>query len=205
MRESHRAEAERLLERVVSEEVRVSGGRADAEVLLARGRAELDAMAADAGDAYAVYLRAEAAGRRRPAFLGGPALVTGVAAAAAFGADLALGTGPGTALGAGAAAAVAGAAATVLRATGGPRGADGVEQSRADWLRALEVRGVRPFLERERERVRVRVRVRGSAQVREQEPVPEWEPVRWRECHIPSASPAPGRCQRTGWSTHLRW
>jgi tetratricopeptide (TPR) repeat protein len=155
MRESHRAEAERLLERVVSEEVRVSGGRADAEVLLARGRAELDAMAADAGDAYAVYLRAEAAGRRRPAFLGGPALVTGVAAAAAFGADLALGTGPGTALGAGAAAAVAGAAATVLRATGGPRWADGVEQSRADWLRALEVRGVRPFLERERVRVRV--------------------------------------------------
>ncbi|MFF7437688.1 tetratricopeptide repeat protein [Streptomyces sp. NPDC008122] len=153
MRESHRAEAERLLERAVSEEVRVSGGRADAEVLLARGRAELDAMAADAGDAYAVYLRAEAAGRRRPALLSGPALVTGVAAAAAFGADLALGTGPGTALGAGAAAAVAGAAATVLRATGGPRGTDGVEQSRADWLTALEVRGVRPFLERERVRV----------------------------------------------------
>ncbi|MEU1225047.1 tetratricopeptide repeat protein [Streptomyces sp. NPDC005828] len=154
MRESHRAEAERLLERAVAEEVRTSGGRADAEVLLARGRAELDAMAADAGDAYAVYLRAEAAGRRRPAFLSGPALVTGAAAAAAFGADLALGTGPGTALGAGAAAAVAGAAATVLRATG-PRGADGLEQSRADWLTALEVRGVRPFLERERVRVRV--------------------------------------------------
>ncbi|MER7533317.1 tetratricopeptide repeat protein [Streptomyces sp. NPDC097704] len=153
MRESHRAEAERLLERAVAEEVRASGGRADAEVLLARGRAELDAMAADVGDAYAVYLRAEAAGRRRPGFLSGPALVTGVAAAAAFGADLALGTGPGTALGAGAAAAVAGAAATVLRATGGPRGAGDVEQSRAGWLTALEVRGVRPFLERERVRV----------------------------------------------------
>ncbi|MFI8764749.1 tetratricopeptide repeat protein [Streptomyces sp. NPDC053792] len=195
MRESHRTEAERLLERAVAEEVRASGGRADAEALLARGRAELDAMATDA---YAVYLRAveeaeagaaagaeaeaeagarvgraRSAGRAvavpdtpRPGgappknftgpAIGGPALVTGVAAVAAFGADLAFGTGAGTALGAGAAVAVAGAAATVLRATAGRHGGGepgrpgGVEQLRLDWLTALEVEGVRPFLERER-------------------------------------------------------
>ncbi|AJF66997.1 hypothetical protein SVTN_24045 [Streptomyces vietnamensis] len=62
---------------------------------------------------------------------------------------------------------MAGAAATVLRATAGHRGAadhrgaagaperaDGVEQLRVGWLTALEVRGVRPFLEEERERRR---------------------------------------------------
>ena len=43
MRDSHRAEAERLLVRAVEEEVRRSGGRSDAGVLLARGRAALDA------------------------------------------------------------------------------------------------------------------------------------------------------------------
>ncbi|MFE5597227.1 tetratricopeptide repeat protein [Streptomyces sp. NPDC056549] len=160
MRESHRAEAERLLERAVAEEVRASGGvPADAEVLLARGRAGLDAMAAGAGAEYAAYLAAEA-GRPRPGrftgpAIGGPALVTGVAAAAAFGADLALGTAAGTALGAGAAVAVAGAAATVLRATTGhrePKGPGETERLRRDWLTALETRGVRPFLERERAR-----------------------------------------------------
>ncbi|MER5204640.1 tetratricopeptide repeat protein [Streptomyces sp. NPDC002825] len=184
MRESHRVEAEGLLERAVREEVRASGASpAAAEALLARGRAELDGMAADA---YAAYLRAveeaEAAGRTRPAdrfggsALGGPALVTGVAAAAAFGADLALGTAVGTALGAGAAVAVAvavaGAAATVLRVTGGRGGtggagrparpgqpsgrgqSGGVERLRVEWLTALEARGVGPFLERERELVR---------------------------------------------------
>ncbi|KOX52263.1 hypothetical protein, partial [Streptomyces sp. NRRL F-6492] len=54
MRESHRAEAEGLLERVVAEE---AGGRG-AGALLARGRAELDAMAAGASAEYAEFLRA---------------------------------------------------------------------------------------------------------------------------------------------------
>ncbi|MFD8208028.1 ATP-binding protein [Streptomyces sp. NPDC059695] len=160
MRESHRAEAEALLERAVAEEVRARGGApADAEVLLARGRAGLDAMAAGAGGEYAAYLRAEGgrtrAGRLTGPAVGGPALVTGVAAAAAFGADLALGTAAGTALGAGAAVAVAGAAATVLRVTAGHRAPDGpgeTERLRREWLAALEIRGVRPFLERERAR-----------------------------------------------------
>ena len=42
LRDSHRAEAERLLARAVEEEVRRSGGRTDGGVLLARGRAALD-------------------------------------------------------------------------------------------------------------------------------------------------------------------
>ncbi|WP_329282417.1 tetratricopeptide repeat protein [Streptomyces sp. NBC_00691] len=167
MRESHRAEAERLWERAVEEELRNSGSRAGAEALLARGRAALDSMAAGAGEEYAAYVRAvekedagarTAAGRSSGPPFGAPALVAGVAAVAAFGADLALGTTAGTALGAGAVVAVAGAAATVLKATSGRTGpvapaqaADGaVEAARVRWLTALEVRGVRPFLERER-------------------------------------------------------
>ncbi|MFE0644634.1 tetratricopeptide repeat protein [Streptomyces sp. NPDC058877] len=171
MRESHRAEAERLLERVVAEEVRARGGDRDGgEELLARARPRLDAMATEAGAEYAAFLKAlaeaEEAGRPGPAGLfdgpvtGGAALVTGVAAVSAFGADLAFGTAAGTALGAGVVVAAAGAAATALRATAGRRSAagrgaggsgrsGGVEELRLEWLTALEVRGVRPFLERE--------------------------------------------------------
>ncbi|MET7755949.1 tetratricopeptide repeat protein [Streptomyces sp. NPDC005389] len=173
MRDSHRAEAERLWERAVEEELRGSGSRAGAETLLARGRAALDSMAAGAGEEYAAYVRAleegtagarTTANRSPGALFGGPALVAGVAAVAAVGADLALGTTTGTALGAGAVVAVAGAAATVLKVTGGRAGqaaptavaapaavpGGAVEAARAHWLRALEVRGMRPFLERER-------------------------------------------------------
>ncbi|WP_055601476.1 tetratricopeptide repeat protein [Streptomyces aureus] len=172
MRDSHRAEAERLWERAVEEELRSSGSRAGAETLLARGRAALDSMAAGAGEEYAAYVRAveegeagarTAANRFSGPLFGGPGLVAGVAAVAAVGADLALGTTTGTALGAGAVVAVAGAAATVLRATSGRDGQaaptaaaatvipDGaVEAARVRWLTALEVRGMRPFLERER-------------------------------------------------------
>ncbi|WP_030323997.1 tetratricopeptide repeat protein [Streptomyces flavochromogenes] len=172
MRDSHRAEAERLWERAVEEELRNSGSRAGAEALLARGRAALDSMAAGAGEEYAAYVRAveegeagarTAANRSSGPVFGGPALVAGVAAVAAVGADLALGTTAGTALGAGAVVAVAGAAATVLRATAGRPGPvaptaatatavpDGaVEAARVRWMTALELRGMRPFLERER-------------------------------------------------------
>ncbi|MEU9700908.1 tetratricopeptide repeat protein [Streptomyces sp. NPDC047981] len=170
MRDSHRADAERLLARAVEEEVRRSGGRSDATALLARGRAALDTMAASAGEEYAAYLRAleeTEAGQRslgdrfsRTA-MGTPALVTAVAAVAAFGADLALGTAAGTALGAGAVVAVAGAAATVLKVTAGHWPAahrragalgqpGGPEQLRLQWLTALDVRGVRPFLDQQR-------------------------------------------------------
>ncbi|MET9803962.1 tetratricopeptide repeat protein [Streptomyces sp. NPDC006368] len=170
MREGHRAEAERLLARAVEEEVRRPGGRTDAGPLLARGRDALETLAASAAEEYDAYVRAldEAeAGRLSLAerfsgpAVGAPALVTAVAAVAAAGADLALGTSAGTALGAGAVVAVAGAAATVLKATaahwpaahrragalGQPGGA---EQLRLQWLSALEVRGVRPFLDQQR-------------------------------------------------------
>ncbi|WP_329116708.1 tetratricopeptide repeat protein [Streptomyces sp. NBC_01353] len=170
MRDSHRAEAERLLARAVEEEVRRSGGRFDSTALLARGRTSLDTMAASAGEEYETYLRAleEAeAGRQSLAdrfsrqAVGTPALVTAVAAAAAFGADLALGTAAGTALGAGAVVAVAGAAATVLKVTaahwpaahrraGALGQPGGPEQLRLQWLTALDVRGVRPFLDQQR-------------------------------------------------------
>ncbi|WP_137993682.1 tetratricopeptide repeat protein [Streptomyces vilmorinianum] len=170
MRDSHRAEAERLLAHAVEEEVRRSGGRVDSTALLARGRAALDTMAASASEEYAAYLRAleEAEAGRQPLrerfsgpTAGTPLLVSAVAAAAAFGADLALGTTAGTALGAGAVVAVAGAAATVLKATAGHWPAahrragalgqpGGPEQLRLQWLTTLEVRGVRPFLDQQR-------------------------------------------------------
>ncbi|MFI6287082.1 tetratricopeptide repeat protein [Streptomyces sp. NPDC051018] len=170
MRDSHRTEAERLLVRAVEEETRRSGGQADTGTLLARGRAALDAMATNAAEEYAAYEQAlaEAEAARQPlsarlnrANLSTPLLVTAVAAATAAGADLAFGTASGTALGAGAVVAVAGAATTVLKVTvshwpaahrragalGQPGGA---EQLRLQWLTALEVRGVRPFLDQQR-------------------------------------------------------
>ncbi|PKW09722.1 Tetratricopeptide repeat-containing protein [Streptomyces sp. 1222.5] len=170
MRDDHRAEAERLLARAVEEEVRRSGGRIDGQLLLARARGGLDAMAGTAGEEYEAYTRAldEAeAGRltfgQRYARAGaGTALmVAAVAAVAAAAADLALGTGTGTAVGAGAIAGVVGAAATVVKVAGshvpaahhraGAAGQPGgPEQLRLQWLTALEVRGIRPFLDQQR-------------------------------------------------------
>ncbi|OEJ40685.1 hypothetical protein AR457_13225 [Streptomyces agglomeratus] len=169
MRDSHRAEAERLLVRAVEEQVRRSGGRVDGQALLARGRDALEEIAARAGEEYAAYVRAldEArAGQQSLAerfsgpALATPALVAAVAAVAAFGADLALGTGAGTAVAAGAVVAVAGAAATVARITashwpaahrraGAPDRSGGSEQLRLEWLTALDVRGIRPFLDQQ--------------------------------------------------------
>ncbi|MDG9716318.1 tetratricopeptide repeat protein [Streptomyces sp. DH24] len=170
MRDSHRADAERLLARAVEEEVRRSGGRLDGNVLLSRARGSLDAMARTAADEYAAYTRAldeAAAGqltlRQRYARQGGgtPLLVAGVAAVAATVADLALGTSAGTALGAGVTVGVVGAAATVVKVVGSHLPAahhragaasqpGGPEQLRLQWLTALEVRGIRPFLDQQR-------------------------------------------------------
>ncbi|MDL5203510.1 tetratricopeptide repeat protein [Streptomyces sp. ALI-76-A] len=170
MRDSHRAEAERLLARAVEEEVRRSGGRIEGGVLLSRARGSLDAMAQTAAEEYEAYTRAldEAkAGQltfgQRYAQEGGgtPLLVAGVAAVAATVADLALGTGAGTALGAGLAVGVVGAVATVVKVAGVHLPAahhragaisqpGGPEQLRLQWLTALEVRGIRPFLDQQR-------------------------------------------------------
>lgn len=166
MRDSHRAEAERLLVRAVEEEVRRTGGRAHSGVLMTRARGALDSMASGAAEEYASYVQAldaAAAGKQRfdKASLGTPLLVTGVAATAAFGADLVLGTASGLALGAGAVVAVAGATATVAKVTashwpaasrraGALGQPGGTEQLRLQWLTALEVRGIRPFLDQQR-------------------------------------------------------
>ncbi|QUW79913.1 hypothetical protein SMIR_12890 [Streptomyces mirabilis] len=170
MREGHRAEAERLLARAVEEEVRRSGGRSDGTVLLSRARAALDTMAGAAAEEYGTYTRAlDEAEAGRLTFgqryaregAGTPLLVAVVAAVAACAADLALGTGAGTAVGAGASVAVVGAAATVLKVTashvpaasrraGALGQPGGPEQLRLQWLTALEVRGIRPFLDQHR-------------------------------------------------------
>ncbi|MFE9439500.1 tetratricopeptide repeat protein [Streptomyces sp. NPDC006602] len=172
MRDSHRAEAERLLARAVEEEVRRSGGRTDGAVLLSRARAALDSMAQTAAEEYEAYTRAleeSEAGRltfgQRYAREGGgtPLLVAGVAAVAATVADLALRTGANTALAAGVTVGVVGAAATVVKVAGSHLPAahhragaisqpGGPEQLRLQWLTALEVRGIRPYLDQQRVR-----------------------------------------------------
>ncbi|QES52542.1 hypothetical protein DEJ50_20575 [Streptomyces venezuelae] len=173
MRDSHRSEAERLLVRAVDEEVRraaAAGPAIDREALLTRAREALDALAASAAVEYEAYVRAldaAAAGEQSlgDAFRRGDAstamLVTAVAAVAAFGADLALGVAAGPSLGAGALVGVAGAVATVAKVTGAHLPAahrragalgqpGGPEQLKLQWLSALEVRGIRPFLEQQR-------------------------------------------------------
>ena len=170
MRDNHRVEAETLLVRAVEEEVRRSGGKTDGNVLLARGRGALDSLSAGADEEYAAYVQALDAAqagqeplsdRFSRKSLGTPVLVTAVAAVAAFGADVALGTPAGTALGAGGVVAVAGAAATLAKVTashwpaahhraGAASQPGGVEQLRLQWLTALEVRGIRPFLDQQR-------------------------------------------------------
>ncbi|MFE1254770.1 tetratricopeptide repeat protein [Streptomyces fungicidicus] len=170
MRDSHRSDAERLLARAVEEEVRRSGGRTDGKVLLARARGALDAMASTSAEEYEAYTRAldeaeagQLTFRQRYAREGAgtPLLVAGVAGVAAVVADVALGTGTGTALGAGVTVGVVGAAATVVKVAGAHVPAahhragavsqpGGPEQLRLQWLTALEVRGIRPFLDQQR-------------------------------------------------------
>ncbi|MCN9243896.1 tetratricopeptide repeat protein [Streptomyces sp. RY43-2] len=170
MRDGHRVEAEKLLARAVEEEVRRSGGRTDGAVLLSRARGALDAITQTATEEYEAYTQAldkTEAGRltfgQRYAREGAgtPLLTAGVAALAACVADLALGTGTGTALGAGAAVGVVGAATTVAKVTASHLPAahrragalgqpGGPEQLRLQWLTALEVRGIRPFLDQQR-------------------------------------------------------
>ncbi|MFH8732328.1 tetratricopeptide repeat protein [Streptomyces sp. NPDC017964] len=170
MRDSHRAEAEGLLARAVEEEVRRSGGRTDGGVLLSRARGALDAMAETAAEEYTQFTHAldeaEAGqisfGQRFTQERGStPLLVTAVAAVGACLADLLLGTDAGTAVGAGAAVAVLGAATTVAKVTashvpaasrraGARSQPGGPEQLRLQWLTALDVRGIRPFLDQQR-------------------------------------------------------
>jgi len=170
MRDSHRADADRLLARAVEEEVRRSGGRTEGAVLLSRARGALDAMAETAAEEYEAYTRALDEGeagrigfgqRYAKEGAGTPLLVAAVAAIAAAVADLAFGTDAGTAVGVGVTVGVVGAAATVVKVAGshlpaahhraGAAGQPGgPEQLRLQWLTALEVRGIRPFLDQQR-------------------------------------------------------
>ncbi|MDX3536078.1 NB-ARC domain-containing protein [Streptomyces sp. MB09-01] len=177
MRDSHRGEAEQLLARAVDEAARraagaqgAAGAAVDRAALLARGREALDALAASAAPEYEAYVRAldeAAAGDESlgEAFRRGntstAALVTAVAAASAIGADLSFGVAAGTALTVGAVVGIAGAVATVAKVTAlhlpaanrraGELGRPGgPEQLKLQWLSALEVRGIRPFLEQQR-------------------------------------------------------
>ncbi|MDX3516630.1 tetratricopeptide repeat protein [Streptomyces scabiei] len=170
MRDSHRGEAEGLLVRAVEEEVRRSGGRTDGVVLLGRARAALDTMARNAAEEYEAYTRAldeSQAGRltfrQRYAKEGAgtPLLVAGVAAGTAVVADLSFGVDAGTAVSTGLIVGIASAVATVLKVTashvpaahhraGALGQPGGPEQLRLQWLTALEVRGIRPFLDQQR-------------------------------------------------------
>ncbi|MGW1073052.1 tetratricopeptide repeat protein [Streptomyces sp. NPDC002537] len=170
LRKEHRTEAEGLVRRAVEEEVRRSGGRTDGEALMRRALGEVDALTAAAGEEYAAYVRAldadaasvrPLAARLSRASLGTPALAAAVAAVAACGADLGYGTSAATAVGTGVVAAVAGSAAAVVKLTAGHLPAlhrragrrgqpGGAEQLRLQWLTAVEVRGVRPFLDHQR-------------------------------------------------------
>ncbi|MGW0846201.1 tetratricopeptide repeat protein [Streptomyces sp. NPDC002787] len=170
MRDSHRGEAERILVRAVEEEVRRSGGRTDGVVLLGRARAALDTMAQNAAEEYEAYTRAldeSEAGRltfgQRYAKEGSgtPLLVAAVAAGTAVVADLSFGVDAGTAVSTGVIVGVASAVATVLKVTASHLPAahhhagalgqpGGPEQLRLQWLTALEVRGIRPFLDQQR-------------------------------------------------------
>ncbi|WP_055614161.1 tetratricopeptide repeat protein [Streptomyces phaeochromogenes] len=186
MRDSHRAEAERLLVRAVEEEVRRSGGRADGGALLSRARAALDTMEQTATEEYKAFTSAlDEAEAGRLTFgqryaregAGTPLLVAAVAALAACVADLALGTGAGIAVGAGAVVGIAGAAATVAKVTASHLPAasrragalgqpGGPEQLRLTWLTALEVRGIRPFFDQQRVLIASTGAKKGAPQLR---------------------------------------
>ncbi|WP_240439644.1 ATP-binding protein, partial [Streptomyces europaeiscabiei] len=170
MRDSHRGEAEGLLVRAVEEEVRRSGGRTDGVVLLGRARVALDTMARNAAEEYEAYTRAldeSEVGRltfgQRYAKEGSgtPLLVAAVAAGTAVVADLSFGVDAGTAVSTGLIVGIASAVATVLKVTashvpaahhraGALGQPGGPEQLRLQWLTALEVRGIRPFLDQQR-------------------------------------------------------
>lgn len=166
LRDSHRTEVERLLAQAVEEEVRRSGGATDGTVMFARARASLPEMASRASEEYAAYLRAlDAAGPKELAerFTGkalGPAIG---AVSAAFVAILLFDRshGFGSAMGAALLVAVVGALGAITqiliahlwaaqRGAGARQQPGGVEQLRLSWLTALDVRGIRPYLEQQR-------------------------------------------------------
>ncbi|WP_129840786.1 tetratricopeptide repeat protein [Streptomyces sp. RFCAC02] len=163
----HEAEAESLLARAVEAEAARSEGRIDAERLLARARAALPEIVRPAAEEYEAYRRAEedsAPGRLADRFgaraLGG---LTAAAVAAGLAALLLVGGigSPATAFadsGLVIAAAFAGFALQAVvahlwsaeRTAGSRNQPGGVEQLRLAWRNAVEVRGLRPWLDQQR-------------------------------------------------------
>lgn len=166
LRAADRAAVEELLTRLIREEARASGGRVDETVLLGRARAGLEELAAPAREEYAAYVRAadaldpgRLADRLTGRWLAAPA--SAVAAASLTILLLHLEQRTGQALGDAAAVGMAGAAGALAQITGAHRWAvhqaagrrgqpGGVEQLRLQWLTALELRGIRPFLDQQR-------------------------------------------------------
>ncbi|WP_419997432.1 tetratricopeptide repeat protein [Streptomyces boninensis] len=213
LRESHRGEAELLLARAVDEEVRRSGGRTDGVVLLGRARQALDEIALSSADEYEAYVRAldesqvdsRTLGERfRGEVLGPVSAAVGVSAVVSMVMAADAGESAGRAVQTAAAVAVAGALAVVLlqlvahkwsghRRAGAGGQPGGPEQLRLQWLTALEVRGVRPFFDRQR---MLAASTRGSSSGSGQGPVPTPRPAVDREPQLRGADRSQAAKQR---------
>ncbi|SOD62108.1 Tetratricopeptide repeat-containing protein [Streptomyces zhaozhouensis] len=168
LEERHRAEVDRLLRDAAKEEERRSEGRVSADQLLRRAGGSLDEILRPAREEYAAFREAEQdsapsrlADRFAPRFLGGLAAAALCAALATVllvgslndSATVAFYDGVLVAL-----AAVAGFSLQALlahfwsseRHAGSRQQPGGVEQLRLAWLTAVEVRGIRPYLEQQR-------------------------------------------------------
>lgn len=163
-----RAEVERLLRRAVEEEVRRSDGRIDGRQLIHRARSSLLEILRPAQEEYHVYQRAEreSAPRRLADRFGRRSMTGAIAAAvaASVAALLLLGGGESSsaaAFGGAAVVALAALAGFILagvlshvwsaqRQAGTRHQPGGVDQLRLAWLTAVEVRGIRPYLDQQR-------------------------------------------------------
>ncbi|WP_062207107.1 tetratricopeptide repeat protein [Streptomyces sp. NBRC 109706] len=166
--ERHRTEVDRLLERAVQEEARRSAGRSSADQLLQRARASIDEIVRPAREEYTAFVEAEReaapsrlADRFAPRVLGGLAAAVGAAAVATVLLVGSLNDSASTAFGDGAIVAAAAVLGFVLQAllahfwsaerqAGNRHQPGGVDQLRLAWLTAVEVRGIRPYLEQQR-------------------------------------------------------
>ncbi|WP_435172743.1 tetratricopeptide repeat protein [Actinacidiphila sp. bgisy145] len=146
LRGADRAEVERLLRRAAA------GAAGDRRGLLARGRKELDTLAAAAPAEYAAYRTALREGRAAshvsaaaPGSVPGLAAIT--AAVAAFCVDLAHGLSAGAAVTTALVAAAATFAVAALRTLRAHQALPaGAAQARAAWLAAVEERAIGPFV-----------------------------------------------------------
>ncbi|MCK1795683.1 tetratricopeptide repeat protein [Streptomyces sp. XM4193] len=166
LRDTDRAEVERLLAQAVEEEVRRSGGTTDGKVLYARARASLPEMTDRAQEEYAAYLKALDATGPRHLSERFTAKALGPAIGALFAAFVAIllfdrDHGFTDAMGAGAVVAAFGALGAVgqaliahmwsaQRGAGARHQPGGVAQLQLAWITALDVRGIRPYLEQQR-------------------------------------------------------